>query len=146
MKYEITKEQIQSGLNDSYKQAGATAYYGTGFRNGIDFLFKHIESLSNGSIIQVQNPKPKKVIKVERIPRPELVEIFASIQGTIKDKLRIAQKRAALIHYTQREIAIAIGASEKTINRFYHSLSPEKQALEKERKEFFRNNTKKHVI
>lgn len=50
----FTKEQIQKGLDNAYKQAGENAYFGNGFHAGIQFAQENklnaTESISVGQL------------------------------------------------------------------------------------------------
>jgi hypothetical protein len=39
---EITKEQIKTGLDKAYKDAGQNAYFGNGFEAGVAFALKQV--------------------------------------------------------------------------------------------------------
>jgi len=41
---EITKEQIKTGLNKAYEDAGQNAYFGNGFKAGVAFTLRQVKN------------------------------------------------------------------------------------------------------
>lgn len=42
----LTDKEIQNGLDEAYKKAGHNAYFGNGFKAGVEFALKQEQSLS----------------------------------------------------------------------------------------------------
>jgi hypothetical protein len=39
----LTEEQIEKALNEAYKKAGHNAYFGNGFKAGVDFAISQMK-------------------------------------------------------------------------------------------------------
>ena len=61
----LTEEEIQKGLDEAYKNAESNAYFGNGFKAGIEFALNQGQTLLIHSVVgqSEQLCKHKRVIK-----------------------------------------------------------------------------------
>lgn len=57
----LTREEIDKGLDEAYKNAGHNAYYGNGFHAGIEFALNNLKETKKPFLIK--NSKIFRIIK-----------------------------------------------------------------------------------
>ena len=52
----LTEQEIEKGLDSAYKKAGQNAYFGNGFRAGLDFALKALNTQNTAPNSEYKSP------------------------------------------------------------------------------------------
>lgn len=67
----LTEEQIIDGQNEAYLKAGNNAYFGNGFKYGVDFTLKQVNKNEEELLKEIEKLK-QLVSKADYIPKNDV--------------------------------------------------------------------------